>query len=173
MCYRLWQFWQTLWAKPLTEEVWAEVAAVLNPQELKLFVCFPPNDQWHSVRVMQLLRSAGYEQAALLKAALLHDVGKTAVSLTIWERVIVVLGSKMWPHKAAGWGEGEARGWRRPFIVKAQHPTWGAEMATAAGCDELTIDLIQRHQDVLAETVVAGTVQDERLRALQWADDRS
>ena len=35
---------------------------------------------------------------------------------------------------------------RRPFIARARHPQWGAEMA-AAGSRPAVIDLIRRHQD--------------------------
>ncbi|HRQ41746.1 MAG TPA: HD domain-containing protein [Chloroflexota bacterium] len=171
MHYRLWQFWQIVRAKPLTTTAWAEVTAVLTPTELQLFTHFPANDQWHSLRVLRLVQSSGCAQPALWKAALLHDVGKTQVRLTLLDRVVVVMGGWLWPRRTAVWGNGAARGWRRPFVVKTQHPAWGAAMAEAAGCDALTISLIARHQDALAD--VTEPDQQELLRILQWADDQS
>jgi len=171
MHYRLWQFWQIVWAKPLTTAAWAEVTAVLTPAEVQLFTRFPANDQWHSLRVLRLVQTSGCLQPALRKAALLHDVGKTQVRLRLWERVVVVLGGWLWSDRTAVWGYGVARGWRRPFVVKTQHPAWGAAMAEAAGCDALTISLIARHQDALAD--VTELDQRELLRILQWADDQS
>ncbi|MCL4266757.1 MAG: HD domain-containing protein [Anaerolineae bacterium] len=171
MRYRLWQFWQIVWAKPLTTGAWAEVTAVLTPAELQLFRRFPANDQWHGVRVLRLVQSSGCAHPALWKAALLHDVGKTEVRLTVRDRILVVVGGALWPGKTAVWGDGEARGWRRPFVVKAHHPAWGAEMAAAAGCDSLTVTLVRRHQDSLAE--VQQPELHELLRILQWADDQS
>jgi putative nucleotidyltransferase with HDIG domain len=171
MRYRLWQFWQIVRAKPLTTAAWAEVTAVLTLTEQQLFRRFSANDQWHSVRVLRLVRASGSDEPALQKAALLHDVGKTQVRLTLVDRIVIVLGDGLWPGKAADWGTGEARGWRRPFVVKAQHPAWGAEMAAAAGCDALTITLIRRHQDSLAD--VQESELYKLLRILQWADDQS
>jgi len=171
MRYRLWQFWQGLRAKPLTTTAWAEVTAVLSPTELALFSQFSANDQGHSLRVLQRVRVADCDEPALYKAALLHDVGKTRVSLSLPDRVLVVIGGWLWPKQTAVWGNGLAEGWRRPFVVKAQHPAWGAEMAAAAGSDQLTITLIRRHQDALDE--VAEPELHELLRILQWGDDQS
>lgn len=150
---------------------WAEVTAVLNPAELALFTQFSANDQWHSVRVLRLVRAAGCDEPALYKAALLHDIGKTRMPLTMIDRIVVVMGSRLWPGKTAVWGSGEVHGWRRPFVVKAQHPAWGAEMVATAGSDLLTITLIRRHQDTVEE--VEEPKLRELLRVLQWADDQS
>lgn len=171
MQYRLWQFWQIVRAKPLTTAAWAEVTAVLTPGEQELFRRLSAHDQWHSVRVLRLVQVAGGKEPALQKAALLHDVGKTQVRLTLVDRIVVVLGGLWWPGKVADWGNGAVRSWRRPFVVKAQHPTWGAEMATAVGCDALTVTLIRRHQDSLAAVQEPELYQ--LLRILQWADDQS
>ncbi len=171
MRYRLWQFWQIVRAKPLTTAALAEVTAVLTPNEQQLFRRLSANDQWHSVRVLRLVQAAGGKEPALQKAALLHDVGKTEVRLTLVDRMVIVLGGVLWPGKVADWGNDAARGWRRPFVVKAQHPAWGAEMAAAVGCDALTVSLIRRHQDTLAD--VQEPKLHELLRILQWADDQS
>ncbi|GIK57241.1 MAG: HD domain-containing protein [Chloroflexi bacterium] len=171
MRYRLWQFWQIVRAKPLTTAAWAEVTAVLTPAELQLFRRFPVNDQWHSVRVLRLVQASGSTEPALWKAALLHDVGKTQVRLTVWDRVVIVVGGMLWPGKSAVWGKGDARGWQRPFVAKAQHPAWGAAMAETAGCDSLTVTLIRRHQDNPAN--ITEPELKELLRILQWADDQS
>lgn len=169
--YRLWQFWQIVTAVPLEPAMRAEVAAVLSAQELALFDRFSLNDQWHSYRVMQMLRDAGHTQPALLVAALLHDVGKTRLSLSIWQRSLIVLVSLLLPRQAAVWGQGEAVGWKRPFVVKAQHPAWSAAMATAAGSLPQAIELMRRHQDPIApnDTSEEATL----LRLLQWADDQN
>lgn len=169
--YRLWQFWQIVTAVPLEPAARAEVAAILSAQELALFDRFSLNDQWHSYRVMKVLREAGHHQPALLVAALLHDVGKTKLSLSIWQRSLIVLVSLLLPRQAAVWGQGEAVGWKRPFVVKAQHPAWSAAMATAAGSLPQAIELMRRHQDPIApnDTSEEATL----LRLLQWADDQN
>ncbi len=169
--YRLGQFWRLLTIKALPLEVQEAVTAVLTPSQQQLFAQFDPGDQWHSYQVWRMLQHAGHTHPDLQVAALLHDVGKTRVRLTLWDRTLIVLGQKIWPHKMALWGMGEARGWQRPFVVKAQHPAWGADMAAAAGCSPLAVTLIRRHQDDLGETAVHE--EDHLLRLLQWADDQN
>jgi hypothetical protein len=167
--YRLKQFWWEIASPSLSETARAAVAARLRPAEVALFDLFSPSDQWHSYRVMRSLEEAGHAEPDLLTAALLHDVGKTRVPLSVWERSLIVLGGMLWPGKTAVWGQNAPSGWQRPFVVKAQHPAWGAEMAAAAGSSPQAIELIRRHQDKVGETAVGET--NRLLRLLQWADD--
>ena len=169
--YRLWQFWQIVTAVPLTSAAHEEVAAILSAHELALFNQFALNDQWHSYRVMKMLQQAGHNKPSLLVAALLHDVGKTRLPLSIWERSLIVLASILLPQQTKMWGQGEAVGWKRPFTVKVQHPAWSAEMATAAGSDPQAVALIRRHQDPIAPD--DQSEEAELLRLLQWADDQN
>ncbi len=171
MRYRIWQFWQILWARPLSENTLADVRHILTASEFALFQRFDCNDQQHSVRVLQMLQDAGHVHPDLWVAALLHDVGKTKVRISIWQRSFIVLSYALSSERIARWGVGEAVGWKRPFVVKAQHPAWGAEMAEAAGATPLAVALIRRHQDVLGDTAVSE--EDQLLRALQWADDQN
>jgi hypothetical protein len=165
------QFWRVWRARPLPDAAWAKITAVLTEQEAALFNQFSLSDQQHSYQVLCTLQSAGENQPNLLAAALLHDVGKTRAPLSIWERSLIVLAEKFVPGKTAVWGQGEPQGWRRPFVVKAQHPAWGADMAQAAGSHPLTIELIRRHQETLPETAVNES--DQLLRRLQWADNQN
>ncbi len=169
--YRLWQFWQIVTAVPLEPAAREEIAAILSPSEMALFDRFALNDQWHSYRVMKLLQEAGHEQPALLVAALLHDVGKTKLPLSLWERSFIVLASILLPRQTAVWGQGEAVGWKRPFVVKVQHPAWSADMVTAAGSDPLAVELIRRHQDPIIPDDQSEAAR--LLCLLQWADDQN
>jgi len=169
--YRLGQFWRILTAVPLNDSARKAVTAVLTPAETALFDQLSANDQWHSFHVMQMLQSAGHSGPDLIKAALLHDVGKAGTRFSLWQRSLVVLAGVLLPWRTAVWGQGEAGGWRRPFAVKAQHPQWSAELAAQAGCSPRTVSLIRRHQEPLPDTAVAE--EDELLRRLQWADDQS
>ena len=170
--YRLQQFWQIITAQPLTEEAWTAVTHILpTAAQQQLFRQLAFSDQWHSVRVMETLQSAEHNDPDLLVAALLHDVGKTKLRLTLWDRTLIVLLSFFWPRKVDEWGRGNGRDWRRPFVVKARHPEWSAEMAAAVGCSPLSVSLMRRHQDKLPETAV--TSEDQLLRVLQWADDQN
>ena len=158
-------------AQPLPEFACLEISAVLNGSELDLFARFEESDQWHAYRVYRTLRDAGRSQPNLLAAALLHDVGKTREPLSPWDRVLIVIVEALTPKMLVKWGHGEARGWKRPFVVRAQHARWGAEMAEAAGSAPEMINLILRHQTDLRRGPAA--VEDEMLLLLQRADDEN
>ena len=171
LLYRVRQFKQAVSAPALTEAELAEIQAILSEAEFDLFLRFDRGEQWHSYQVMHTLQDAGHNQPDLLQAALLHDVGKTRSPLTVWDRSLIVAVKKVMPGKTAVWGQNNADDWKRPFVVKAQHPEWGAEMAEAAGSSEMVVSLIRRHQDDLPET--DGVEEDKLLRLLQWADDQN
>lgn len=177
--YRLGQFWRVWRARPLPAEARERITAVLTPEEIALFDQFSLSDQQHSYQVLRTLQANGQAHPDLLAAALLHDVGKTRAPLSIWQRSLIVLAQAFVPGKTAVWGQGRVDSWQRPFVVKTQHPIWGAEMARAANSRPLTIELIRRHQEHLPETPalsgaeVAVTEIDQLLRHLQWADDQN
>ncbi|MBE2222556.1 MAG: HD domain-containing protein [Anaerolineae bacterium] len=175
--YRVRQFKQAVASPALNETGLTEVQAILSDAEFDLFLRFDRGEQWHSYQVMRTLQEAGHTQPELLQAALLHDVGKTRSPLSVWDRSLIVVMKQVLPGKTAVWGQNPTHGWQRPFVVKAQHPEWGAEMAEAAGSRALVVDLIRRHQDDLSETAVAETgvtaEENELLRLLQWADNQN
>ncbi len=170
LAYRLGQFWRLLRAPALETAAWDEIAALLSPGELALFRRFGNSDQQHGYQVMRTLLAAGDDHPALLAAALLHDVGKTKVRPRLWERIVGALGDTFLPGRAAHWGQGPPRGWRRPFVIRRQHPAWSAELAAAAGSAPLAVALMRHHQDK-----EPGQMPQELaalLRRLQWADDQ-
>ncbi len=167
--YRAWQFWQAVKARPFTEKSKQEIGAILSEGELKLFKRQNISAQQHSYRVMRTLKSAGQDNPELLAAALLHDVGMTEVKTVWWDRPLVVLVETLFPEKSVRWAEGDLSSWRRPFVVRANHATWGAKAADGCGSSELTIELIRRHQDPHGEKSKGEF--DEMLAWLQWADD--
>jgi hypothetical protein len=146
------------------------VGAVLSPELTALFRRMRRSEQHHSLQVMRTLREAGHDHPDLLTAALLHDVGKSRCPFSFFDRVWVVLAAATVPERAKRWGEGEARGFRRPFVIRAKHPAWSAEDIAAAGGSALACALARRHQDRL-ETISG---QEDRLLALlQAADDEA
>jgi putative nucleotidyltransferase with HDIG domain len=140
----------------------------LSPPLRRLFLQMNVVDQLHAVRVLKTLLGAGEDHPDLLCAALLHDVGKASAPLRLLDRVIIVLAGWIIPDAARRWGEGEAHGWHRPFVIAAQHPAWGAEMARAAGASKTLVDLIRRHAESPAHESATGI--DRLLEKLQWAD---
>jgi putative nucleotidyltransferase with HDIG domain len=167
--YRAWQFWQSLKSPPKLEE-WNKAAAILAPPELELFQELPVPDQNHSLRVLKTLEAGGETDPDLLKAALLHDIGKAVHPLCRWERVFTILLSGFFPGTAAAWGEKDPRGIHRPLVVNHQHPIWGAELAQKAGSSHRVIWLIRHHEadDLTGILDQAGV---ELLEKLQKADN--
>ena len=170
--YRARQFWHALYAVPSVDDL-DEVHSLLNPAQMALFLRMHPSEQAHSIQIMQAIVQTGADQFGerrvdVLRAALLHDVGKNCYPLRIWERVLIVLARAFAPTLVGRWGAGEASGWRRVFVVAWQHPSWGAQMAADAGASPLTVALIRRHQDVLLKG--SDDFEDRMLRLLHSAD---
>lgn len=167
--YRVWQFWQSLKNAPRSEDR-EKVKVILNSAELALFQGLPIPDQNHSLRVLQTLQSAGETDPDLLKAALLHDIGKILHPLRHWERVFAVLLEAFLPRIAADWGEKDLKGFYRPLVIISQHPVWGADLAEKAGSSQLVIWLIRHHQ-VQDLTGLFNHQGVELLKKLQIADN--
>ncbi|HEY1409837.1 MAG TPA: HD domain-containing protein [Promineifilum sp.] len=170
LAYRLRQLRGILLSGPLSEDARNEVARTLSASELALFSRLSHADQWHSYRVLRTLLDAGYNHPDLMPAALLHDIGKVRHPLSAWDRTVIVVGEALFADRTAKWGSGSLAGWQRPFVVRACHPEWGAEMAQAAGSRAGSVELIRRHQD---KPDGAGGEQQRLLALLQWADGRN
>jgi hypothetical protein len=185
--YRVGQFIQALTARVPEEEV-TQVVRVLTPEAQALFRRQAIQDQHHALAVYHTLCRAGHTNPQLLAAALLHDVGKAAARLPAWQRAIIVLLERFAPRLLARLsregpqkhGQDLPGGWRRSFVVHAQHPEIGARWAREAGCSPLTVALIRRHQEKLSsDAALAGrnvdgekdeNEQNQLLTALQAAD---
>jgi hypothetical protein len=87
----------------------------------------------------------------------------------VWERVVIVLGKRLFPRTVRRWGEARPRGLCRPFVVAARHAEWGADLAARAGASSQTVRLIRRHQN--PPDPHPGSRAERLLAALQQADD--
>ena len=148
----------------------ALAARYLPPEGAKLFQAMSRYDRQHALKVVQALVRQGHTERDLLAAALLHDAGKTVTQegrVRLWHRVAVALMHVSWPDLLECLARGGRRGWRRPFYVQLTHATIGAEAAKQAGCSEVTVDLIRRHEDA------PGQTHDPLLAALQAADSEN
>jgi len=167
--YRIWQFWQSLKGSP-GEDGWQKIRKILSSEELSLFQQLPNPDQNHSLRVLISLEAAGEDDPDLLISALLHDLGKIKHPLKRWERVFAVLVMAIFPRSYPSWSRGNPRGLKRPLVVIAQHPQWGAELAKTAGSSARVIWLINNHEN----QVPGGDYSEQDLfllRKLQKADN--
>jgi hypothetical protein len=181
--YRIHQTWSALTAKPEKSDL-EEVEDFLPPSQFALFKGLHPSEQSHSIAVYRGLLENGLEQPDLLTAALLHDVGKNRCPVHLWDRIVIVLGEEIVPSLAASWGEAEPDSWKRPFVVSQKHAGWGAQMAAAAGASQLTVDLINRHQEQVPAGNNAATnnhkdthpsklTEDDLLALLQQYDNKN
>ena len=168
--YRFRQFFDALTARA-REENHKALILLLTPRQRDLFRQMAPNDQRHSLNVCATLRQAGHEDRDLLVAALLHDVGKSATRIWLWQRALIVL-LERWAPGLLAWlarsiDDDPGPWWRRSFVVHRQHPQVGAQWAAKAGCSPTTVNLIRRHQERIP---VVQDDLDRLLAILQWAD---
>ncbi len=164
LAYRTRQFLNALpgTRKPVETEA---LLPHLSPTQIVLFRRMQRSEQSHAFQVLNLLKAAGQTDPDLLSAALLHDVGKVLFPISLFERVVIVLGKRFLPQQAKDWSEGTPERFRRPFVVAAHHPEWGADLAEQACASPRTVELIRHHQD-------EPPINDELLAALQAADNK-
>jgi predicted HD phosphohydrolase len=167
--YRVRQFIQAVgaWLQP---EHAGEIRRHLPKEAANLFQSMPSYDRQHARRVLRTLQERGYVDSSLLAAALLHDVGKTAVQAgrtRLWHRVVAVLMRAISTDLLGRIGQDQPGSWRHPFFVLKHHAIIGADLAAQAGCSPQTVALILHHEDPAAE------MEDPYLAALQDADSVS
>jgi len=149
--YRVRQFVEALraefWPRPLPD-----LSDVLTESEETIFRRLARADQRHSVAVWQALRARGVVDPDLLKAALLHDVGKAGVDgvqgrITLAHRVIYVLLRALAPAAWPRLARSRPGDWRYAFYVQEHHASIGAELVQSLGASALAADLVRYHQE--------------------------
>lgn len=169
--YRVWQFRQSF--KPsLSQNEWDRIRLYLTPEQIVLLSNLPVSDQNHTNRVFTSLLDGGEKDQDLIKAALLHDIGKGLHPLRRWERVFAVFISGLSGALARDWGQGEPVGIKRSLVIIHQHSAWGAELALGAGCNEDVIWLIKNHENYQIPTSTSKK-RLESLKKLQTADNQN
>jgi hypothetical protein len=139
----------------------AWVESVLTDAELALWRRMYGPDRRHSVQVARDVerRLCAEATAAVLAAALLHDVGKLDARLRTYGRVVATLTIKLA-------GRDEVVAWRRArrlhrrLALYALHPQLGAEALTLAGSDPLTVAWTREHHDPRDTWTVAPAIAD-------------
>lgn len=166
--YRLTQFWHAIRQTPSAQDL-AEVRALLTPPQAVLFLKMQPAEQTHALRVLHFLQQQGQQHPNLLRAALLHDVGKICYPLALWQRVWIVLAQTFFASRAHQWAQNPRNAWQKALEAAEKHPEWGSQLAAESNCEPLTIQLILRHQERKPSS--PNTLEDWLLTSLQIADD--
>ncbi len=143
----------------------------LTPAQLSLFQQMQPSEQAHAYEMFKHLEITGQTDPDLLCAALLHDVGKILHPLSIYDRVLIVIGRHLFPGAARRWAAGKPRGLGLPFVVAGQHAEWGAALATRAGATARTVELVRHHHD--APVLNPDSHTQRLLAALQATDNEN
>ncbi|MGE5620338.1 MAG: HD domain-containing protein [Sphingomonadaceae bacterium] len=146
----------------------------LSEAEWELFRRMQPADQRHSVQVLRTLLEAGVADEDLLKAALLHDVGKSRCRIGVVHRTVAVLLQVLF-GELPPFAYQRRGAWWMPFHVLANHPRIGAAMLSQAGSPERVWRLVELHQQ---DPRFAGTGPDSRwlteaLIVLRGADNEN
>ena len=159
------QFFHALAAR-LDDEDRLLVESLLVGEELSLFRRLRPGDQRHSVAVARSLMGAGREERLLLRAALLHDVGKVDAGMTLFHRVTGVLVEWLSPSLLRRLAAPHAGSWRYPYHVYLYHHELGARMLEERGTPPTIVRLVRG----LGSTGRDGQASSD-LAALRAADD--
>jgi putative nucleotidyltransferase with HDIG domain len=132
--------------------------SALPPRELALYLAMDARDRHHGVRVARsVLELDPDADDVLVRAALLHDVGKSVAPYRAWERIAVHLYALAGPRVRRG----PPRGLRDAWLRHVHHAETGAALLRRAGAPEVA-DLVARHHD---------PDPDPRLALLRAADE--
>ncbi len=146
--YRLWQFGVSLRSLLLPPDD-TPARRVLSLRGYALFRRMRPYDRAHALRVLRYLEERGEQEEAILQAALLHDVAKSAGEevVPLLYRGAAVLARRIPPLWRRLVRERPAGHPLRPFYLYATHAHRSAALSREAGCTEAVAALITAHEE--------------------------
>jgi hypothetical protein len=143
--YRTRQFTRALWGSTTPPDLGSS-AGLLGPSQHALFRTMAPVDQEHCLRVVAALAEHGDASPDLLRAALVHDAGKSTARIAVWERVAHVLMLRFSPALIGRIGSPHG-GLGHGLYVLAHHAEIGARLAAAAGFSPAVVALVRGDGD--------------------------
>lgn len=164
--YRVKQFYWAVFAH-LKEKHNAFINSILNNEELSLFKALSINEQLHCIRVtkdvinqLSILKDISIDRKELLiKAAMLHDVGKAKCPLNVMDKSILVLTDKLTNGKLKKYSK------YRKIHIYYYHAEEGAKILESKGYDKRLIYLIRNHHNY--------NIEDFDLNILRTSDNRN
>lgn len=143
---RIKQFVRGLFAR-LTKNDYTFIADYLTPEELELFKSLSRYDRKHGVNVGRYLAAHG-AGLPLIRAGLLHDIGKTRCpELTLIRRSICVAIEAYKPTEAIVLAEKGKGKLARALYIHQNHPELGAKLLEDLDSDQYLIGLVRFHQE--------------------------
>ncbi len=112
-------------------------SAWLEENEVPVFYEQSAVDQHHAQQVAEWLLSKGHQDRVLVRAALLHDVGKACANITVVHRIVWVIGL----HLGDAFGHCLARK-SRVFQALLKHAELGASRLRGAQADPRVVALV-------------------------------
>jgi putative nucleotidyltransferase with HDIG domain len=151
------------------------IAQRLTQPEIELFQQMSLADRRHCLNVAYTVAelSSGYHGlnlTVLIKAALLHDVGRRRGDVSTIDKIFAVMSRAVFgsgiTQKWGKQGRGSAlENLRHAFYVSAHHSQLGADLLRLAGTEEQVINLVRYHHH-------PDSLTDSReLTLLRQADD--
>lgn len=150
------QFWAAITARVTMEDsTW--VNGILSPREANLFWRMNLPDRQHAIRVARSAMALAEKESVdidhdlLLRASLLHDVGKVYGDVSTADKVLTVIGHKFAPRMMRSWGR-EGRGsrvdnLRHACYVYFHHPQRSADFLRKINTEDALVQLALHHHD--------------------------
>lgn len=163
------------WASTLTTADLQLVDSYLDDPGKFLFFQMDLIDQMHAVSVARTVmvesQATDENYQLLIKAALLHDIGKIQGDFNLSSRIFIGLVRRVFPIIRSKLAKPQPKTFwdriRYSFYVDLAHPARGAQMAKALGIESFVVELIRRHHDPPQAN------QSLHLTRLQNADNRN
>jgi len=128
------RFFDVLGSRPLTPAEQLEAASWLRPPERGLFWQQSATDQRHALTAARRAATARPDRPDLIRAALLHDVGKRHARLAILGRVLAAIVQLLHAPPPS-----------RRLRVYLEHGAIGARELEAAGAEPIVVEFARSH----------------------------
>lgn len=138
MLYRVRQFVKGLFACTSKEDN-KIVEKHLNRKEKELFDTLPAHEKRHAIDTASAISCDGSDEI-LIKAGLLHDIGKTTGNIGIVKKSVLVLMDKFFPVLSK-----KLSGRLSMFNIYYNHPEIGADLLENTGTEPEVIMLVKYH----------------------------